>query len=101
MKCNAPTGLQEETARAKLKTEMERLRRTAAEHAAKQVAEQRAAADAAAAARQQQGAAVPDAAAGAQQQQQQQAGAATGELSEDMRERLACTLKVSWSRKVR
>ena len=78
---------------------MERLRRTAAERAAKRAAEQRAAAQAAAQQQQQQQAAAGPgggpAAAGAAAQ-----ATAPGELSDEMRERLGRTLKVSWSRKV-
>jgi peptidoglycan hydrolase CwlO-like protein len=90
---------QEESARAKLHAEMERLRRQAAEKAAQKAAEQRTAAAAATAARadaggegQGAGGGAGVAAAGA--------AAAPGDLGEEMRERLGRTLKVSWSRKV-
>lgn len=87
---------QEESARAKLHAEMERLRRQAAEKAAQKAAEQRSAAAAAAAARAE--------AAGAEGQGAGAAApgpaAAPEELGEEMRERLGRTLKVSWSRRV-
>lgn len=92
---------QEETARAKLHAEMERLRRQASQRAAQKAAEQRAAA--AAVRSEPRGSA--DASAAAQAQAQQGGGAvgsaAPGELGEDVKERLNRTLKVSWSRKVR
>lgn len=96
-----PWNMQEESARAKLQAEMERLRKQAAERAAKKAAEQRAAAAAAqAAAAVEQGGC--ELAAGAQQAAAgSAAGAQPDVLSEEMKERLTRTLKVSWSRKVR
>ena len=98
--------MQEETARAKLHSEMERLRRQAAERQATRAAEQRAAVAQAQAATQQQaaaagaGAAPGAAAAGAAAAAGGSGGAVPGEMGEEMRERLGRTLKVSWSRKV-